>query len=103
VLVSLIPIYVWVIVMSTFLAGIHVWPTARQLGYGLARTFIANPGAPSWAGSDPADFVVRLRVPPGLTTLNSELDPSERASAIVDAAQTTGAVLDRLDTAAPWT
>jgi hypothetical protein len=91
---------VWVIVMATFLAGIHVWPTARQVGYGLARTFIANPGAPVWAGRDRTDYVARLRVPPGLTTLASELDPGQRATAIARAAETTGAVLDRLDTGA---
>ncbi len=39
---SLIPVYALFIVLAMFTAGVHLWPTRRRLGYGLARTFLAN-------------------------------------------------------------
>ena len=42
---SLIPVYALFIVLTMFTAGVHLWPTGRGIGYGLARTFLANPGA----------------------------------------------------------
>jgi hypothetical protein len=49
ILVTVVGAYrmVW-LVLAMFTAGVHLWPTRRRLGYGLARTFLANPGAPSW-------------------------------------------------------
>lgn len=94
---SLIPVYALFIVLTMFTAGVHLWPTGRRIGYGLARTFLANPGAPSWAGLAPGDYVARLPVPRGLTTLASKLSDEETRCAQACAAAATAAVLDRLD------
>ncbi len=98
---SLIPVYALFIVLAMFTAGVHLWPTRRRLGYGLARTFLANPGAPSWAGLAPGDYVARLPVPRGLTTMANKLSDEETRCAQVCAAVTTAAVLERLDNPSP--
>jgi predicted acylesterase/phospholipase RssA len=61
----------------------------RHLMVGTARTYVAGPGAPAWAGSASDDHVLRLPIPRELTTFSFKSDnPKVRAAiarAIADA------------------
>ncbi len=85
--------------MLVFAAGVHVWPTLRLVGDGIARTVLANPGAPQWAGAAPNDHVARLHVPHGLTTLECKLDDDGREAAVERARSATAEILARLPAA----
>jgi predicted acylesterase/phospholipase RssA len=53
----------------------------RHLMVGTARTFVAGPGAPAWAGSASDDHVMRLPIPSDLTTFSFKSDlPKVRAA-----------------------
>ncbi len=74
VLCSLVPIYAWTIIETVFLLGWLVHRTLQVTGYGLVKTFLQSPGAPAWVGADSNDRVVRLPVPPEITTLEVTKD-----------------------------
>jgi predicted acylesterase/phospholipase RssA len=56
--------------------------TIRRVGYGIARTYAAGPGAPPWRGLADNDRVIRLSVPEGLSTMAFEADPRIVAQAV---------------------
>lgn len=62
---------VWVFLLGLVtLAVLRVaYPTLGMLGYPLTKTFLQAPAAPPWAGQGKNETVIRLPVPPGLTTL----------------------------------
>ena len=66
-------------------------------GYGLVKTFLQGPAAPMWAGTAPDDHVVRLPVPPGITTLTVSIGEEEVAAAVEEARKATQAELAQLE------
>jgi predicted acylesterase/phospholipase RssA len=79
-------VYAWIVLVAVFLTASFTHATTRTIGYGLAKTFLQGAGAPPWAGHHPDDHVIRLAVPPTLTTLNASL-PSELIASALAAAQ----------------
>lgn len=69
VLVIAAGVYAWTVLVALFTAASVLYAPGRTLGYGLLRTFLWGPGAPPWVGAAEDDHVVKLRVPPGVTTL----------------------------------
>lgn len=57
----------------------------RHLMVGTARTLVAGPGAPAWAGSASDDHVMRLPIPRELTTFSFKADAPEVRAAIAKA------------------
>lgn len=89
VLWSLVPIYAWMTIMMVFLVGWLVHRTLQITGYGLVKTFLQGPGAPIWVGTDTNDHVVRLSVPPEITTLEVSNDSGKIAAALEAAREAT--------------
>ena len=61
--------WVWILGLGAFSILRLARPTLGLLGYDLFRTFVQAPAAPPWAGHGPNERLVRLKVPPGVTTL----------------------------------
>ena len=93
---SLVPIYAWLVVCIVFSVSFLLHRTVQMTGYGLVKTFLQGPAAPLWAGTAPDDHVVRLSVPPGITTLEVSIGDDERAVAVEEARKATLAELARL-------
>jgi NTE family protein len=94
---SLVPIYAWLVLSIVFFGG---WLTHRTLqitGYGLVKTFLQGPAAPLWAGAASDDHVVRLPVPPEITTLTVPTEENAYATALERARSATRAELRRLE------
>jgi predicted acylesterase/phospholipase RssA len=66
--------WVWILGLGAFAILRIAQPTLALLGYDLFRTFLQTPAAPLWAGYGPNETLVRLTVPPGLTTLGVRPD-----------------------------
>jgi hypothetical protein len=96
VLLSLVPIYAWIVVSLVFSTGWVLHRTLQVTGYSLVRTFLAGSGAPVWTGAAPDDHVVRLRVPTSIDTLKVG-DEAERNAAVRAARDATRAELQRVD------
>jgi predicted acylesterase/phospholipase RssA len=92
-------VWVWLLGLGTFLALRIAYRTFGELGSPLIRTFMHTPAAPPWESfGGPDETVVRLEVPPGMTTLrigsgvNREKALSSAEAAAADAlAEITGA------------
>ena len=65
--------------------------TARTMGYGLAKTYFAGPGAPPWTGERPN--VVSLPIPAEVTTLSFRMSPTVKKRLIAEAERVTAARL----------
>ena len=96
VLLSLVPIYAWIVVSLVFSTGWLLHRTLQVTGYSLVRTFLAGSGAPVWTGAAADDHVVRLRVPTSIDTLRVG-DEAERNAAVRAARDATRAELQRVD------
>jgi predicted acylesterase/phospholipase RssA len=94
---SLVPIYAWMVLSSVFFVGGLVYRTLQMTGYGLVKTFLQGPAAPLWAGEAPDDHVVRLPVPPEITTLAVPTDGDAFEQALEAARAATRAELRRLE------
>lgn len=93
---SLVPIYACMTIMMLFLVGWLVHGTLQITGYGLVKTFLQGPGAPAWVGADSNDRVVRLSVPPEITTLEVTSDRDKVAASLEAAREATRTVLRTL-------
>jgi Patatin-like phospholipase len=91
---SLVPIYAWMVLSIVFFVSWLIHRNVQMTGYGLVKTFLHGPAAPLWAGTAADDHVVRLPVPPGITTL--EARESEVPAAIEAARAATRAELRQL-------
>jgi predicted acylesterase/phospholipase RssA len=96
VLWSMVPVYAWMTIMMVFLVGWLLHRTLQMTGYGLVKTFLQGPGAPIWVGADSNDRVVRLPVPPEITTLGFTNDGNKIALALERAREATRTELRRL-------
>jgi hypothetical protein len=67
-LIALI-VYAWIVLTALFVGAYFTYAPTRSVGFGLAKTFLQGPGAPPWTGAHESDHVIKLRVPPGLSTL----------------------------------
>jgi hypothetical protein len=94
---SLVPIYAWMVLSIVFFVGWLLHRTVQMTGYGLVKTFLQGPAAPMWAGTAPDDHVVRLPVPPGITTLTVSIGDEEVAAAVEEARKATQAELAQLE------
>ena len=61
--------WVWLFGLGTFVLLRLAYRTLGLVGYPLFRTFLQTPAPPPWAGYAPGERAVRLRVPPGVSTL----------------------------------
>ena len=93
---SLVPIYAWTVLAIVFFVSWLLGRTVRMTGYGLVKTFLEGPAAPLWAGTASDDHVVRLRVPPGFTTLEIPSGEHRVPAAVAEARKATLAELARL-------
>src|SRR5207244_3364721 len=78
-----------------FVGGL-VHRTLQMTGYGLVKTFLQGPAAPLWAGEAADDHVVRLPVPPEITTLAVPTDGDAFEQALEAARAATRAELRRV-------
>ena len=78
-------LYAWIVLVVLLVTASFTHATTRNIGYGLAKTFLQGPGASPWVGCHPDDHVIRLAVPPDLTTLNASLPDDLIASALAAA------------------
>jgi predicted acylesterase/phospholipase RssA len=97
VLWSLVPIYAWMVLSIVFFVGWLMHRTLRMTGHGLVKTYLQGSAAPIWAGAEPHDHVVRLPVPPGMTTLDVGLDDEALEVAVEEARAATRAELRELE------
>jgi len=93
---SVVPIYAWLVLSILFFVGWLTYRTVQWTGYGLVKTFLQGPAAPMWAGAASDDHVVRIPVPPGMTTLTVPTEGAEFRKAHEEARAATHAELLRL-------
>ena len=94
---SLVPIYAWMVLSIVFFVGWLIHRTVQMTGYGLVKTFLQVRRHPCWLGTAPDDHVVRLPVPPGITTLTVSIGEEEVAAAVEEARKATQAELAQLE------
>ena len=85
--------------MILLLIGWVVYRTLQMTGDGLVKTCRQGPGAPLWAGVGSNEIVVRVPVPPEITTLEVTDDTSKIATALELAREATRTELRKLDRA----
>jgi NTE family protein len=93
VLIALLGLAMCVSFFSLF--AVHTsFHATRAILYGLVTTYVNGPGAPAWTRKK--ENIIALPIPPNVTTLSFEIDPSTRERLAHAAYQATIQKLDRL-------